>query len=134
PDPQRPKRTDGGVTPPSELGGSPDQPKPRILMICAHEPDLDPRIRWEAEAAAPRFDVIVLGFAGDEGGAGEAREPDFYRSIVLRRGDHGAVEYFWRLKDVAPVPLYVLFSILLMLLLPPLVLADWMVGLLTPWV
>ena len=103
-------------------------------MICAHEPELDPRIRWEAEAAAPRFDVTVLGFAGDEGRGGEAREPDFCRSILLRRADHGAVAYFWRLKDVVPGPLYVLFSILLVLLLPPLVLADWTVGLLTPGV
>ena len=25
-----------------------------VLLICAHEPSLDPRIRWEAEAAKER--------------------------------------------------------------------------------
>ena len=36
--------------------------KPRVLMICAHEPTVDPRIRWEAEFAANQFEVTVLGF------------------------------------------------------------------------
>lgn len=36
--------------------------KPRVLMICAHEPTVDPRIRWEAEFAAKQFEVTVLGF------------------------------------------------------------------------
>jgi glycosyltransferase involved in cell wall biosynthesis len=31
-------------------------------MLCAHEPGLDPRIRWEAEGAATRFRTTVLGF------------------------------------------------------------------------
>ena len=37
----------------------------RVLMICAHEPTMDPRIRWEAEGAARGFDVTVLGFTNE---------------------------------------------------------------------
>ena len=31
-------------------------------MLAAHEPTLDPRIDWEASAAAREYDVTVFGF------------------------------------------------------------------------
>ncbi len=52
--------------------------KPRVLMICAHEPSVDPRIRWEAEAAARRFDVTVLGFKTRES------DPDIDAGVAYR--------------------------------------------------
>ena len=56
-----------------------------VLMICAHEPSLDPRIRWEAEAAARRFDVTVLGFNRDDGSEPERHSGSGYRIVRLVR-------------------------------------------------
>ena len=116
----------------TDRGGPRDRPRRRVLMLCAHEPGLDPRIRWEAEAAFPRFDVTVLGFAGDDARDGDIKPTSFGRSILLPCADHGAVAYFWRLKEVAPFPADILLNVLLILMLPPLFLADGTVRLLGP--
>ena len=70
-----------------------DQSKPSVLMICSHEPMMDPRVRWEAEYAAKEFDVTVLGFnrPGTPLPAREERD-----GFVLTRLDHvdGGVRAF----------------------------------------
>lgn len=44
-------------------GSRPKGLKPRLLVLCGHEPTLDPRIDWAARAAArDGFDVRVHGF------------------------------------------------------------------------
>src|SRR5713101_4966079 len=68
-----------------------------VLMVCAHEPSLDPRIRWEADAAAARFSVTVLGFNRDGGAKPELEETGGYRTVRLRRFDCGVSAYLWRL-------------------------------------
>jgi glycosyltransferase involved in cell wall biosynthesis len=37
-----------------------------VVMLCPHEPTLDPRVRWEAEGAGKRFEVTVVGFPSEE--------------------------------------------------------------------
>jgi len=93
-------------------------------MMCAHVPALDPRIRWEAEAASPRFDVTVLGFLREDGGGGEIAGDDCYTSVLLPPADRGSVEYLWRLKQVVPYPYRIIFTVLLALISLPLALAD----------
>ena len=93
-------------------------------MICAHAPELDPRIRWEASAAASRFAVTVLGFAPDDGRVGDRGGADGYSSILLPRGNSGAFRYLWRLRQVVGAPFDILFGALLIALAPALLLTD----------
>ncbi len=76
--------------------------KPHLLMLCAHEPNMDPRIRWEAESAAQRFEVTVLGFNRDDAPLPASDETRGYRIVRLDRRDAGVLRYFWRLRDLAP--------------------------------
>src|SRR5690242_3869259 len=85
--------------------GSSGLRRPKVVMICAHEPGLDPRIGWEAEAAADRFDVTVLGFNRDDGSLPDAQGIDGYQVVRLPRRLVSGTSYFWRLKDVIPRPL-----------------------------
>ena len=71
-------------------------------MICAHEPSLDPRIRWEAESAARHFDVTVLGFNRDDSSRPAAQAEGGYRVVHLARPAVTGLAYFWRLKDALP--------------------------------
>ncbi len=96
----------------------------RVLMICAHEPNLDPRIRWEAEAAVPRFEVTVLGFNRDDFSLPEDEISAGYRIIRLKRPSLSGLTYFWRLKDVIPTDVLVPLGVALVLLAPLLVLAE----------
>src|ERR1051326_5938940 len=95
-----------------------------VLMICAHEPSLDPRIRWEAEAATHRFDVTVLGLNRDNGSLPQREEIDGYEIIRLNRGAVSAIYYFWRLKNVIPKGVCVPLVGLLLLAAPFLVLGE----------
>jgi glycosyltransferase involved in cell wall biosynthesis len=70
----------------------------RVLMLCAHEPRMDPRIGWEAETAASGFDVTVLGFAA--GAAKTAAPGGVYRVVRLPLRTASPLGYLWRLKDV----------------------------------
>lgn len=108
----------------NDLGRSPRLSKLRVLMMCAHAPALDPRIRWEAEAASPRFDVTVLGFLRQDGRGGDVEGDDCYTSILLPSADRGSVEYLWQLKQVVPYPHRILFTVLLALISLPLGLTD----------
>lgn len=73
-----------------------------LLMLCAHEPTMDPRIRWEAEFAAARFDVTVLGFNRDDESGPPHEQIGGYRIVRLRRRDASVAHYFWRFKDLGP--------------------------------
>ena len=95
-----------------------------VLMICAHEPSLDPRIRWEAEAAARRFDVTVLGFNRDDGPEPARDSGSGYQIVRLVRPAVSAPYFFWRLKDVLPLPMYIPLAALALLLAPVLLLAE----------
>jgi glycosyltransferase involved in cell wall biosynthesis len=102
----------------------------RVLMICAHEPTLDPRIRWEAGAGADRFDVTVLGFNRDDGAFPELESVDGYRVVRLRRKEISALAYFWRLKDNLPVFSRIVLGILTLSLSPVILPAELLVELL----
>jgi glycosyltransferase involved in cell wall biosynthesis len=71
-----------------------------VLMVCAHEPTLDPRIRWEAEAASPRFDVTVLGFNREDESKPAFEHTGRYRIIRLRRTNMSALQYLGRFQDI----------------------------------
>lgn len=55
----------------------------RVLMLCAHEPTMDPRVKWSAASAAQSFDVTVLGFNTATRSLPERQEIDGYRMIRL---------------------------------------------------
>ncbi len=93
-------------------------------MVCAHEPTLDPRIRWEAEGAADRFAVSVLGFNRDDGSLPEHENVDGYRIVRLKPIQVSGAHYFWRLKDVISNRVRVPIGILAVLLWPIMVLAE----------
>jgi glycosyltransferase involved in cell wall biosynthesis len=93
-------------------------PPLKVLMICAHEPNLDPRIRWEAEFAACRFDVTVLGFNRDDSPLPATEVVCGYRVIRLPRSSLGGFHYLWRLKNILPVGVSVVLGLLLLLGLP----------------
>ena len=57
--------------------------KTSVLMICAHEPTMDPRIAWEASSAADDFAVTVLGLQPDQGRRPGSQQNDVY--TVIRR-------------------------------------------------
>ena len=95
-----------------------------VLMVCAHEPTLDPRIRWEAEGAARRFAVSVLGFNRDDGSLPEEESVDGYRLVRLKRNEVSGAYYFWRLKDVISNRVRVPIAILVVVLWPIMVLAE----------
>jgi len=95
-----------------------------VLMICAHEPSLDPRIRWEAEAAAHRFKVTVLGFNRDDRSLAQLEQIDGYEIVRLNRSAVSGIYYFWRLKDVIPKEVRIPLGGLLLLLSPLMVLGE----------
>jgi glycosyltransferase involved in cell wall biosynthesis len=114
----------------------------KVLMVCAHEPTVDPRIRWEAEAAARRFDVTVLGFNRPDGSCPAVEVRDGYKTIRLQQSEVSGLYYFWRLKDILPRRVRVCGAVLWPILLPVLAIAEiglrlvyrmmrWSIGLLS---
>jgi glycosyltransferase involved in cell wall biosynthesis len=101
----------------------------RVLMVCAHEPSLDPRIRWEADAAAARFSVTVLGFNRADGSKPEVEETGGYRAVRLRHFDCGVSAYLWRLMRLLPKPLLWALAGLAVLLFPVLFVGELIVRL-----
>ena len=76
--------------------------KLKVVMICAHEPGLDPRIHWEAAAAAGRFEVTVLGFNRPDGSLPPSERRDGYRIVRRPYAEASALRYLWLLKDIVP--------------------------------
>ncbi|MBV8773830.1 MAG: glycosyltransferase [Deltaproteobacteria bacterium] len=74
----------------------------RVLMLCAHEPSMDPRVGWEAKAASAQFDVTVLGFSREDGPAPEIERARGYRVIRLRRSDMPPESYFRYFAELLP--------------------------------
>jgi len=94
-------------------------------MVCAHEPNLDPRIRWEAEAAAARFDVTVLGFNRADGSCKASEVRNGYKIVRLPHQEISALYYLWRLTDIIPYrPLLLLLGLAFV---PLLVIAEILV-------
>ncbi|HEV2547574.1 MAG TPA: glycosyltransferase [Stellaceae bacterium] len=79
-------------------------PRPRVLMICAHPPSVDPRIAWEAGSASREFDVTVLGFASSDGTMPPPTEPSPYRIVRLPYAPRSPISYFrWFASVVSPI-------------------------------
>ena len=105
---------------------------PRVLMICAHAPSLDPRIRWEAEAALPRFDVTLLGFTREDAGDQAGTAIDSCASKFFGRKARSALVFLWRINGALNFPLDLCYCALLILLSPPLAFADAIAWLFAP--
>jgi glycosyltransferase involved in cell wall biosynthesis len=92
-------------------------------MVCAHEPTLDPRIRWEAEGGADRFNVTVLGFNRDDGSLPAAERHKGYEIRRIPRCEASVLDFCWHLKDAIHGAAWaVLLPLLAVLLLPILLL------------
>jgi glycosyltransferase involved in cell wall biosynthesis len=102
----------------------------RVLMVCAHEPTMDPRIGWEAKGAAERFDVTVLGFHGEGDARPSLERRDGYEIRRVRREMASLVRFAWHLKDVLGATATVLLAAVA-LLLSPFLLAAVALGALT---
>ena len=100
----------------------------RILMICAHEPSLDPRIRWEAESAARHFDVTVLGFNRDDGSRPAVQTEDGYRVVHLVRPGVTGLAYFWQLKNALPWAAAIPLAPFVLLLAPAIIAGERLGG------
>jgi TPR repeat protein len=117
-------------------GAKPLSLKPRLLVLCGHEPTLDPRIEWAAKTAAKKgWDVRVHGFtigavqpkfADPEDyitSRGRAEETPFmdkgFLKIILRQG----ILPFW-----VPILLGLFWGLSkLIYLLGRLILAPWII-------
>ncbi|MGD9615077.1 MAG: glycosyltransferase [Alphaproteobacteria bacterium] len=102
--------------------------RPRILMLCAHEPSLDPRIRWEAESAAQHFAVTVLGFDRDDGSHPPADTTHGYQIVRLARPDVSGLVYLWRLKSVLPWVASIPLAPFVLLLAPAIIAGERLGG------
>jgi glycosyltransferase involved in cell wall biosynthesis len=90
----------------------------RVLMICAHEPTMDPRIRWEAEGAARWFDVTVLGFANENRPRSDAPDADNYVTVRLGWREVNPLEYILHLRTIISTPVQVAIALTLFLSWP----------------
>jgi glycosyltransferase involved in cell wall biosynthesis len=97
-------------------------------MICAHEPSLDPRIRWEAESAARHFDVTVLGFNRDDGSRPAVQTEDGYRIVHLFRPGVTGLAYFWHLKNALPWAATIPLAPFVLLLAPAIIAGERLGG------
>src|SRR5437667_9878007 len=95
-----------------------------VLMVCAHEPTLDPRIRWEAEGGAERFAVTVLGFNREDGSLPGEEDVAGYRLVRLKPNQVSGAYYFWRLKDLIPNRVRIPLGLLTIVLWPIMVLGE----------
>ncbi|SIR20388.1 Glycosyltransferase involved in cell wall bisynthesis [Bosea sp. TND4EK4] len=105
----------------------------RVLMLCAHEPTMDPRVKWSAASAARSFDVTVLGFNNAAGSLPEQQDGDGYRLVRLPHKFVAVLAYPRAFLEAVPphlwpvaVLLSPLFALLLLLVALPLALARIM--------
>jgi glycosyltransferase involved in cell wall biosynthesis len=96
----------------------------RVLMICAHEPNLDPRIGWEARAAAARFEVTVLGFNRADGSCSQIEQRHGYHIVRQPYSEITPLYYFWRFKDTLPRWLLISVLVALVPMVPLLIVAE----------
>jgi glycosyltransferase involved in cell wall biosynthesis len=96
----------------------PELERTRVLMLCAHEPSVDPRVRWTAEFAAREFDVTVLGFNRADNASSRIEDVNGYRVVRLQRRDVNPLYYGWRMLDLVPRPLLYPAAVLGALLFP----------------
>jgi glycosyltransferase involved in cell wall biosynthesis len=96
----------------------------RVLMICAHEPTMDPRIRWEAEGAARDFDVTVLGLRNADDRSPTIGTPVSYKIVRLPRRDATAFQYALHLKTIMSRPAQLTILLALAVLWPVLFVGE----------
>lgn len=98
--------------------------KKKLVMLCAHEPNLDPRVKWEYTTASQHFDVTVIGMMDPRTPEVESRPMD---SVYIKRVNYLDTNFakFMReilnsLKRISPILyiLFVLFTISTIYLLP----------------
>jgi len=101
----------------------------RVLMLCAHEPTMDPRVKWAASSAARNFDVTVLGFNNGAASLPESQETDGYRLVRLPHRFVSLATYPRAFVEAVPPPLWLvvlalspLLALLLILVVLPLAL------------
>jgi glycosyltransferase involved in cell wall biosynthesis len=96
----------------------------RVLMICAHEPTMDPRIRWEAQGAAQEFDVTVLGFSDANRSSPKVPDDEGYKIVRLPWREVSPVEYALHLRKIIPGPVQATIALAVALLWPLLLLCE----------
>jgi glycosyltransferase involved in cell wall biosynthesis len=74
-----------------------------VVMLCPHEPTLDPRVHWEAEGAAKHFGVTVVGFPDAQRERPAQERCDGYE-IRRMRTEAGVVKFALRLLTALTVP------------------------------
>jgi len=100
------------------------QNRARVLMLCAHEPTKDPRIRWEAEFGSESFDVDVLGFNDLGGGLLAEERVGNYVMHRLAQTPYPFYAYFWCFQRLISLRMRVILGILLSPLLPVVIAAE----------
>jgi glycosyltransferase involved in cell wall biosynthesis len=98
--------------------------KPTLLMVCAHEPTMDPRIRWEAESAVERFDVTVLGFNHKDRSLPPVEQVNGYRIVRLQQEDVGILQYYRHIKELIPNTVKLVAAALGIVLFPVLLVLE----------
>jgi len=96
----------------------------RVLMICAHEPTMDPRIRWEAEGAAPGFDVTVLGFSDANRSSTNGPDVEEYKVVRLPWREVSPFEYALHLRTIISRPVQATIALVVILLWPLLLVCE----------
>lgn len=127
---------DKNLTGNKNLAEEPD--RLRVLMLCAHEPTMDPRVKWSAMSAARSFDVTVLGFNNGADTLPADQEQDGYRILRLPHRFVPLLTYPLRFCAAAP-PVFWLLALALALVLAPLVavaaaLVVLLLALITPFI
>jgi glycosyltransferase involved in cell wall biosynthesis len=92
----------------------------RVLMLCAHEPTMDPRVKWSAMSAAKSFDVTVLGFNNAASSLPDDETKDGYR-IVRRLHSFVSLLTYPRCFCAAVSPASWALAVVLALVLTPLI-------------
>lgn len=83
-----------------------------MLMLCAHEPTMDPRVKWAAASAAARFDVTVLGFNNAAGSLPAREERDGYALLRLPHVHTPLSTYARAFAGAVPLPLWLIIAAL----------------------
>lgn len=99
----------------------------KLMMLAAHEPSLDPRIKWEAHSASREYDVTVVGFNDNP----EKQHKDAtFKTIRLERNLHqGLFTFIVEIKKILESSLkiralYFLSLIALFFLGPPFIITQ----------